>query len=170
MVILSSAFHTCVFVCGKRTRKGVCEMCGRCVPVAGVFHARASLCVSADMFANSINTAGRPHAGCLIVCLPWRTFYQTFVCKQIFNKTVSPLQSHRVCMCVCVCTVVFVCLQKCLCWCADTSEHRAPLTLKTKKYCTAVVESICLVFKSWCISEQMIFHYASLCFFLDNRD
>lgn len=80
-------------------------VCGRCVEeyetVAGVFRAHACLCVSADMFANSINTAGRLHAGCLIVCLPWRTFYQTFVCKQISIK-LSALCNHIAYSCVSV--------------------------------------------------------------------
>lgn len=59
-------------------------------------HVHDCLCVLAHALTNQTNTAGLPHVVCLIVCLPWRRFYQTFVCKQISIK-LSAFCNHIVC-------------------------------------------------------------------------
>ncbi len=80
----------------------------RCVADAGVLcvHVHDFVCVSSDVFAKPENTAGLLHAVALIVCLPWRTFYQTFVGKHIPIK-LSAFCNQSVYACVCVCAQVF---------------------------------------------------------------
>lgn len=159
VVVLSSTFCMCMFVCGDveaglyAPMYSLCasgcmmRLCGRCRCVLWTRtwpRACFSWCVC------------QPDKHCLIVCLPWRTFYQTFVCKQISIK-LSAFCNH----------IAYACVSARVWECLPMYAH----TVNTKRTVWAtVVESICLVFKTQCISEQIIYHYASLCVLMDNSD
>lgn len=85
----------------------------------------------------SVSTAGPLHAVCSVVFLPWRTFYQTFVCKQISLK-LPAFCNHIVYACLSVRVCLYV--------------HRIVSAHVSVPVCMGVLSSHC-EYRKYCMSD-----------------